>query len=102
MMFSFSRSEPGSHQLSPGEKAVLALFVAVLAAATGGMVFFGNAILGLQRDIGHLRTDFVEFRVEVSARLDRVEDRLDRLEARMSGIETVIQTHHGPLLPPAN
>ena len=40
------------NQLSPGEKAVLALFVAVLAAATGGMVFFGNAILGLQRDIG--------------------------------------------------
>lgn len=44
-----------SNQLSDGEKAVITVFVAVLAAATAGMVFFGYAMLGVTGDIGDLR-----------------------------------------------
>lgn len=91
-----------SNPLSDGEKAVITVFVAVLAAATAGMVFFGYATLGVTRDIGDLRAEVVQlqgevtqFRVDVSARFDTVEERLTRLE-------TLIETHHGPTPRPAD
>ena len=90
------------NRLSPGEKVVVTVFMAVLAAATAGLVFLGTATLGMASDIGELRAEFAEFRVEVLGRLDRVEERLDRVETRLSSIETVMQTHHGPLPRPAN
>ena len=46
-----------SNQLSAGEKVVVTVFVAVRAAATGALDFSGNAVLGIQRDLGHLGTD---------------------------------------------
>lgn len=91
-----------SNQLSDGEKAVITVFVAVLAAATAGMVFFGYAMLGVTGDIGDLKAEVVQlkgevtrFRVDVSSRFDDVEERLSRLE-------TLIESYHGPTSRPAD
>ena len=86
-----------SNRLSAGEKAVVTIFVAVRAAATGALGFFGNAVLGIQKDLGHLGTELAEFRTEVSARLNAAENRLDRIEGRLGRLETLIEAHHGPL-----
>ena len=118
------------NQLSDGEKVVVTVFVTLLAGGVGGLFFFGGAILdmkdaltevkvsvagldermsgmqadvtGMQEDITGMQEDITDLQEEVATFRAEVSDRFDALEGRLSVIETVMETHHGPLPRPAN
>lgn len=91
-----------SNQLSDGEKAVITVFVAVLAAATAGMVFFGYAMLSVVEDIGELKAEVVQIKGELSQFRGEVAARFDEVDERLSRLETLIETYHGPAPRPAD
>lgn len=118
------------NQLSDGEKVVVTVFVTLLAGGVGGLFFFGGAILdmkdaltevkvsvagldermsgmqedvtGMQEDVTGMQEDITDLQEEVATFRAEVSDRFDALEGWLSVIETVMETHHGPLPRPAN
>ena len=129
-MCSLPRGFSMGNQLSDGEKVVVTVFVTLLAGGVGGLFFFGGAILdmkdaltevkvsvagldermsgmqadvtGMQEDITGMQEDITDLQEEVATFRAEVSDRFDALEGRLSVIETVMETHHGPLPRPAN
>lgn len=95
---SLSRREPalrgpdarGPEALTRGEKILVPLFGAMLAAMVMGFVAIGGQLVAVQRDIGELRgqvhQEIGDLRTELSARLTR--------------IETVLEIRHGEPAPP--
>ena len=104
------------NQLSDGEKVVVTVFVALLAAGVAGLFFFGNAILEMkdaisglqlsmaemQRDIGDLQEDATALQEEMVSFRAEVSERFDVIEGRLSAMEMTIETHHGSSPRPAN
>ncbi len=129
-MCSLPRGFSMGNQLSDGEKVVVTVFVTLLAGGVGGLFFFGGAILdmkdaltevkvsvagldermsgmqedvtGMQEDVTGMQEDITDLQEEVATFRAEVSDRFDALEGRLSVIETVMETHHGPLPRPAN
>ena len=129
-MCSLPRGFSMGNQLSDGEKVVVTVFVTLLAGGVGGLFFFGGAILemkdaltevkvsvagldermsgmqeditGMQEDITGMQEDITDLQEEVATFRAEVSDRFDALEGRLSVIETVMETHHGPLPRPTN
>ena len=129
-MCSLPRGFSMGNQLSDGEKVVVTVFVTLLAGGVGGLFFFGGAILdmkdaltevkvsvagldermsgmqeditGMQEDITGMQENITDLQEEVATFRAEVSDRFDALEGRLSVIETVMETHHGPLPRPAN
>ena len=59
-------------------------------------------ITGMQEDVTGMREDITNLQEEVATFRAEVSDRFDALEGWLSVIETVMETHHGPLPRPAN
>ena len=91
---------PARGQLTPAEKVMLALMVAMVAMVGGVFV----SVLNLQRQVGDLR---VEIHQEIGAleermgrRMDRIEERMGDIGERMARLEAIMEVHFGtPPLP---
>ncbi len=74
--------------LTPGEKVVVTVFVAVLAIGAGAVGFLATAVFDMKDDIGELRGEMGELRGEIG------EFRAE-MEARLIRLETLIEAHFG-------
>ena len=74
---------PAHGQLTPAEKVMLALMVAMVAMIGGVFV----SVLNLQRQVGDLRVEihqeFGDLRTDLGQRMGSLEERMARLEAIM-------------------
>ena len=117
--------ERSREPLGRADRVVVTMLAALLGSTIVGFVAIGGQLLGLQRQVGDLRTetreeitrlsgrvdnlsgrvdnlaervDHLTERVDnLSERVDNLSERVDSLSGRMTRVETVLQTHHGPL-----
>ena len=95
---------PAHGQLTPAEKVMLGVLIALVGGLFVSMVAFHGSIVEVQRQIGDLR---VEIHQEIGAleermnrRMDRLEERMGALEERMARLEAILKAHLGrPPLP---
>ena len=127
--------ERSREPLGRADRVVVTMLAALLGSTIVGFVTIGGQLLGLQRQVGDLRTetreeitrlsgrvdnlsgrvdnlaervdhltervDHLTERVDnLTERVDHLTERVDSLSGRMTRVETVLQTHHGPLSGP--
>ena len=134
--------ERSREPLGRADRVVVTMLAALLGSTIVGFVTIGGQLLGLQRQVGDLRTetreeitrlsgrvdnlservdnlaervdhltervDHLTERVDnltervdhLTERVDNLSERVDSLSGRMTRVETVLQTHHGPLSGP--
>ena len=72
------------------------IVVTMLAAMLGGFVAIGGQLVGLQRQIGEVRTDMTReiggLRTEMHSEFGKLSDRLTRVETRLTTVETRLTT----------
>ena len=85
--------------LTRADRIVVTMLAALLSGTLVGFVAIGGQLVGLQRQIGEVRTDMTreigDLRTEMhsefgklSERITRVETRITRVETRLTGVET--------------
>ena len=90
-------AKPARGQITPAEKVMLVVLIALVSGVFVSMVGFQQQIGALEERIGR----------RMDRRMDRIEERMDRLEERMGGLdermarlEAIMEAHFGtPPLP---
>ena len=90
---------------------LFAMFAGVFGAGAVGFTTLSGQILGLQKQVGDLRTEMHkeigdlrtemhkeigDLRTEMQKEIGKLSDRMTRVEERMTSVETLIQTHLVP------
>ena len=85
--------------LTPGEKVVVTVFVAVLAIGAGAVGFLAAAVFDMKDDIGELRGDIGELGGELRGEMGELRGEIGEfraeMEARLTRLETLIEAHFG-------
>ena len=108
-------AKPAFGSITPAEKVMLGVLIAIVGGLFVAMVAFHGSIVEVQRQIGDLR---VEIHQEIGAleermgrrmerldermgrRMDRLDERMGGLDERMARLEAIMEVHFGtPPLP---
>ena len=78
--------------LTRADRIVVTMLAAMLSGTIVGFVAIGGQLVGLQRQIGEVRTDMTrqigDLRTEMHSEFGKLSDRLSRVETRLSSVET--------------
>ena len=98
------RGRHAREALSRTEGLLIAMFVtlsaAILGAGAVGYTSLSGQLLDMQRQIGNVQVEVGNLRAEMHEEIGLLRTEMGKLSERVARIETVLQTHHGPLSGP--
>ena len=87
--------------LGRADRYIVGLLATLLGSTLIGFVTIGGQLVGMQRQIGNVRVEVGNLRAEMHDEIGllraEMQDQFGKLSERVARIETVLQTHHGPL-----
>ncbi|GEM_PF-2812531 len=87
--------------LGRADRYIVGLLATLLGSTLVGFVTIGGQLVGMQRQVGGLRPEMHEeigqLRTEMHEEIGHLRADIGKLSERVARIETVLQTHHGPL-----
>ena len=97
---------PAHGQLTPAEKVMLVVLIALVSGVFVSMVGFQQQIGALEERIGRRmdrRMDRIEERMDrLEERMYRIEERMGGLDERMARLEAIVEVHFGTPPVPAD